>query len=92
MRTGGETEAEWTVDDAGALTETRFRDLRLVSRGKVRDVYDLGPRLLFVATDRISAFDWVLPTGIPDGGSTRVSFNAHWLTMSRVRFQPRPVT
>ena len=35
-------------------------------RGKVRDVYDLGDRLVIVATDRISAFDWVLPTGIPD--------------------------
>ena len=37
-------------------------------RGKVRDVYDFGDRLLVVATDRISAFDWVLPTGIPDKG------------------------
>ncbi len=37
-------------------------------RGKVRDVYDLGERLVIVATDRISAFDWVLPTGIPDKG------------------------
>ena len=37
-------------------------------RGKVRDVYDLGDRLALVATDRISAFDWVLPTGIPDKG------------------------
>ena len=37
-------------------------------RGKVRDVYDFGDRLLFVATDRISAFDWILPTGIPDKG------------------------
>src|SRR5688572_5698276 len=35
-------------------------------RGKVRDVYDLGDRLVIIATDRISAFDWVLPTGIPD--------------------------
>ena len=37
-------------------------------RGKVRDVYDLGDRLLLVATDRISAFDWVMPNGIPDKG------------------------
>ena len=41
---------------------------RPVRRGKVRDVYDLGDRLLLVATDRISAYDWVLPTGIPDKG------------------------
>ena len=39
-----------------------------VRRGKVRDIYDFGDRLLFVATDRISAFDWVLPNGIPDKG------------------------
>jgi phosphoribosylaminoimidazole-succinocarboxamide synthase len=39
-----------------------------VRRGKVRDVYDFGDRLLFVASDRISAFDWVLPNGIPDKG------------------------
>src|SRR3974390_2415387 len=37
-------------------------------RGKVRDVYDLGDRLVIVATDRISAVDWILPTGIPDQG------------------------
>ena len=39
-------------------------------RGKVRDVYDLGGHLLIVATDRISAFDWVLPSGIPDKGKS----------------------
>ena len=39
-----------------------------VRRGKVRDIYDLGDRLLLVSTDRISAFDWVLPTGIPEKG------------------------
>ena len=37
-------------------------------RGKVRDIYDLGEQLLLVSTDRISAFDWVLPSGIPDKG------------------------
>ena len=39
-----------------------------VRRGKVRDIYDLGDRLLMISTDRISAFDWVLPSGIPDKG------------------------
>ena len=48
-------------------------------RGKVRDVYDLGDgRLLVVATDRISAFDWVLPTGIPDKGRVLTALSAHW--------------
>ncbi|NTW36849.1 MAG: phosphoribosylaminoimidazolesuccinocarboxamide synthase, partial [Syntrophobacteraceae bacterium] len=44
------------------LFETRFPGLKLVSRGKVRDIYDLGDSLLIVATDRISAFDVVMPT------------------------------
>lgn len=47
-------------------------------RGKVRDVYDLGDRLLLVATDRISAFDWVLPTGIPDKGRVLTALSAFW--------------
>jgi phosphoribosylaminoimidazole-succinocarboxamide synthase len=48
-------------------------------RGKVRDVYDLGNRLLLVATDRISAFDWVLPNGIPDKGRVLTGISAFWL-------------
>ena len=47
-------------------------------RGKVRDVYDFGDRLLFVATDRISAFDWVLPTGIPDKGRVLTQLSQFW--------------
>src|SRR5436305_6091005 len=48
-------------------------------RGKVRDVYDLGDRLIIVATDRISAFDWVLPTPIPDKGRVLTSLTLFWL-------------
>jgi len=47
-------------------------------RGKVRDVYDLGDKLLLVATDRISAFDWVLPTGIPDKGRVLTQTSNFW--------------
>jgi phosphoribosylaminoimidazole-succinocarboxamide synthase len=47
-------------------------------RGKVRDVYDLGDKLLLVSTDRISAFDWVLPTGIPDKGRVLTQTSAFW--------------
>ena len=47
-------------------------------RGKVRDVYDLGDRLIIVATDRISAFDWVLPTGIPDKGAVLTGLTRFW--------------
>ncbi len=47
-------------------------------RGKVRDVYDLGQQLLLVSTDRLSAFDWVLPTGIPDKGRVLTQISAFW--------------
>jgi phosphoribosylaminoimidazole-succinocarboxamide synthase len=49
-----------------------------VRRGKVRDIYDLGDQLLLVATDRISAFDWVLPTGIPDKGRVLTQASLFW--------------
>jgi len=49
-----------------------------VKQGKVRDIYDFGDRLLFIATDRISAFDWVLPTGIPDKGRVLTKLSEMW--------------
>lgn len=49
-----------------------------VRRGKVRDIYEFGDRLLFVATDRISAFDWVLPSGIPDKGRVLTKLSEMW--------------
>jgi len=49
-----------------------------VRRGKVRDVYDLGDKLLLVATDRISAFDWVMPNGIPDKGRILTQLSTFW--------------
>ena len=52
-----------------------------VRRGKVRDVYDLGDRLLLVSTDRISAFDWVLPTAIPDKGRVLTQIAAFWFEL-----------
>src|SRR5579859_5161475 len=55
-----------------------------VRRGKVRDVYDLGDRLVIVATDRISAFDWVLPTPIPDKGALLTRLTCFWLEQLRV--------
>jgi phosphoribosylaminoimidazole-succinocarboxamide synthase len=50
-------------------------------RGKVRDVYDLGERLVIVASDRISAFDWVMPTPIPDKGKILTGMTLFWLEM-----------
>jgi phosphoribosylaminoimidazole-succinocarboxamide synthase len=52
-----------------------------VRRGKVRDIYDLGDRLLLVSTDRISAFDWVLPTAIPDKGRVLTQIAAFWFRL-----------
>ncbi len=60
-----------------ALLETHLPGLP-VRRGKVRDIYDFGDRLLFVATDRISAFDWVLPNGIPDKGRVLTQLSHMW--------------
>jgi phosphoribosylaminoimidazole-succinocarboxamide synthase len=57
-------------------------DLPLIARGKVRDIYDLGDKLLIVATDRISAFDVVLPTGIPDKGAVLTQISAFWFELT----------
>jgi phosphoribosylaminoimidazole-succinocarboxamide synthase len=62
------------------VRETSLPGLK-VHRGKVRDVYDLGDRLLLVSTDRISAFDWVLPTGIPDKGRVLTQIAAFWFKL-----------
>ncbi|HET6880305.1 MAG TPA: phosphoribosylaminoimidazolesuccinocarboxamide synthase [Pirellulales bacterium] len=62
------------------VLETYLSPLR-VRRGKVRDVYDLGDSLLLVATDRISAFDWVLPSGIPDKGRILTQLSRFWFEL-----------
>jgi len=59
------------------LLETDLPGLPL-KRGKVRDVYDLGDRLILVSTDRISAYDWILPTGIPDKGRVLTHVSNFW--------------
>jgi phosphoribosylaminoimidazole-succinocarboxamide synthase len=60
------------------ILETNLDGVPLARRGKVRDVYDLGEHLLIVATDRISAFDYVLGTGIPDKGRVLTQLSAFW--------------
>ncbi len=60
------------------VTETALPDIPLFRRGKVRDVYDLGDKLLVVATDRISAFDYVLGSSIPDKGKVLTQLSAYW--------------
>jgi phosphoribosylaminoimidazole-succinocarboxamide synthase len=60
------------------ILETNLAGLPLARRGKVRDVYDVGDHLLIVATDRISAFDYVLGSGIPDKGRVLTQLSAFW--------------
>src|SRR5579863_1420268 len=60
------------------LLQSHASDLKLRARGKVRDVYEDGDRLLIVATDRISAFDYILPTGIPDKGRVLTQLSIFW--------------
>jgi phosphoribosylaminoimidazole-succinocarboxamide synthase len=57
---------------------TDIREFPILTRGKVRDVYDMGDRLLIVATDRLSAFDWVLPTPIPGKGKILTAMSLFW--------------
>ncbi len=60
------------------VSQTNFPGLKLRGRGKVRDIYELGDRLLIVATDRLSAFDVVLPTPIPDKGRVLTQLSVFW--------------
>jgi phosphoribosylaminoimidazole-succinocarboxamide synthase len=66
-----------------AILETQFPDVPLQRRGKVRDVYEVDENLLIVATDRISAFDVVMPTGIPDKGKVLTQISLHWFAATR---------
>jgi len=65
------------------LLETRLNARTPHRRGKVRDIYDLGDTLLIVATDRISAFDYVLGSGIPDKGRVLTQLSAFWFAQTR---------
>src|SRR5205807_8272641 len=65
------------------LRETQFAGIAPVARGKVRDIYDLGDKLLIVATDRLSAFDVILPTPIPDKGRVLTQLSLFWFDLLR---------
>lgn len=68
-------------DKNHALIESSVPGLPAPKRGKVRDVYDLGEQMLLVATDRISAFDVVMPNGIPDKGRVLNSLSVFWFSL-----------
>jgi len=65
------------------VSETDFQDLNLIKRGKVRDIYDLGDNLLMVATDRISAFDVIMPDPIPDKGIILTQISLYWFEIMK---------
>lgn len=64
-----------------AVCETNLPGREPTARGKVRDIYDLGDRLIIVATDRISAFDWINPVGIPDKGKVLTKMSLFWFDL-----------
>ncbi len=70
-------------DANGALLSTEIPGIQLINRGKVRDVYDLGDALLFVASDRISAFDVVMPCGVPRKGEVLTQISLFWFELMR---------
>src|ERR1700739_858438 len=65
------------------VRETRFAGISPAARGKVRDIYDAGDKLLIVATDRLSAFDVILPTPIPDKGRVLTQLSLFWFNLLR---------
>ena len=65
------------------ILETDLPGVERYARGKVRDVYQVGDRLLIVATDRISAFDYILATGIPDKGRVLTQLSIFWFDFLR---------
>ena len=74
------------------VSETDFQDLNLIKRGKVRDIYDLGENLLMVATDRISAFDVVMPDPIPDKGNILTQISLYWFEIMKPIIENHVVT
>jgi phosphoribosylaminoimidazole-succinocarboxamide synthase len=69
------------------VNETDFADLKLLKRGKVRDVYDLGEHLLMIATDRVSAFDVVMPNPVPDKGIILTQISLFWFDIMQPLIQ-----
>lgn len=70
-------------NESNIISQTDLSGLKLLRRGKVRDIYEYGDKLLLVATDRISAFDVVLPTAIPMKGAVLTQLSQFWFEMMR---------
>lgn len=70
-----------------AMRETDFSNIKLLKRGKVRDIYDLGDKLLMVASDRMSAFDVVMPDSIPEKGKILTQISLFWFDIMKPLIQ-----
>src|SRR5260370_8143333 len=79
----GATRSVSSVPAMKVIRETQFAGLTPAARGKVRDIYDLGDKLLIVATARLSAFDVILPTPIPDKGRVLTQLSLFWFNLLR---------
>src|SRR5947209_8561490 len=75
------------TESNGALLYLEIPGFNKLRSGKVRDIFDLGDRLLFVATDRISAFDCIMPNGIPRKGEVLTQISYFWFEQTQ-SFQP----
>ena len=69
--------------DTNVILKTNFHDIKLVKRGKVRDVYEIGEYFLIVSTDRLSAFDVIMSQGIPDKGKVLTKISEFWFNETR---------
>src|SRR3954469_21451602 len=69
--------------NVNVILDTKLPGLELHAKGKVRDVYRVEDKLLIIATDRISAFDYILPTGIPDKGRVLTQLSIFWFDFLR---------
>lgn len=78
MRRDGEISVMIDVKRVDVITETNFHGLRFLKRGKVRDMYETSESVLIVATDRLSAFDVVMPQGIPYKGMVLTQISSYW--------------
>ncbi|PLX66824.1 MAG: phosphoribosylaminoimidazolesuccinocarboxamide synthase [Denitrovibrio sp.] len=66
-----------------AIIETNFDDMKLLARGKVRDIYDFDDKMLIVTTDRLSAFDVILPNGVPGKGKILTEIALFWFEQTQ---------
>ncbi|PIE02246.1 MAG: phosphoribosylaminoimidazolesuccinocarboxamide synthase [Acidobacteria bacterium] len=69
------------MTDNRAITKIEIKELKKIRSGKVREIYDLGNSYLFIATDRISAYDCILPTGIPGKGQVLTKLSHFWFEL-----------